>query len=205
MVKLNTLIKGTNILVALIALVAMVAMGSLSACMSTTGIHASKNGRDLSPDAQLYADYLSAGYANNLGDSSARSAYFSRAFARRPEDVGLGRKALAAAINTGDSALARTLSIEVLALDATDGSARAVLGAHALRNGNYKKAIDYLENANAGIGFEDYNALMRGWAQMGLGDKDAALVSFESLEGGKYFELLGVLQRAIRLDASRRF
>ncbi len=170
---------------------------ALSGCATTMGGSSAERGQSLSPDAQLYADYVSARYASNLNDAASRSAYFSRAFARRPNDLDLGQKALAAAINNGDSALARVLSIEILALDETDGTARAVMGANALAKGKYKKALEYLADANAGIGIENFNAMMRGWAQVGLGDRSAAKITFGDMKGGKYFEFLGNMQLAI--------
>lgn len=188
MVKMNSLIKTSAFGIALVA---------LSACATIVGGSSAERGQILSPKAQLYADYLSAHYANNLNDASSRAVYFSRAFARRPEDLELGQKALSAAINNGDSPLARTLSIEILGLDETEGSARAVLGAHALAKGEYTKAVDYLDNANAGVMIENFNAMIRGWAQIGLGDTEAATTTFESMEGGKYFEFLGNMQSAI--------
>jgi len=188
MVKLKSIIKAPAFVAALVV---------MSACTTTQVSRSAVNGQSLSPQAQLYADYLSARYASNLNDAAARVEYFSKAFAERPGDLSLGQKALAAAINNGDSALARSLANEVLNLDATDGSARSVLGANALAKGKYAKSITYLAYANSGIGVEIFNAMMRGWAQNGLGDTEAAVQTFDSLAGGKYFEFLGSLQNAI--------
>lgn len=196
MAKIKILNKVPAFLVMNVITVAALSAVTLSGCMSTTGGRSAEYGQILSPKAQLYADYLSASYASGLGDAQGRADYFSRAFARRPDDLVLGRKALSAAINNGDSALARTLAIEILTLDATDGTARAVLGASAMRKGKYKKAMEYLVDMEADSGVENFNTLMRGWAQVGLGDTDAALVSFDGMQGGKYFEFLGLLQRA---------
>ena len=172
-------------------------MAALSACTTSSGVNLrSGSGATLSPTAQLYGDYLAASYASYLNDEHARSEYFSKAFARRPEDLKLGRKAMVAALSAGDNALARTLAIEIRGLDEQDGLARAILGAHALASSKYDQAIKYLGNANDGIGLEDINALMRGWGQAGQGEKDLALETFTQLEGGKYFELMGQLQKA---------
>ncbi len=165
-----------------------------TACASTVGPRFS--GNDRSPSARLYGDYLAASYASYLNDADARSTYYSRAFALRPEDLVLGRKSMVSALNAGDDVLARTLAIKVHVLDKSDGLSRAILGAHALRGGKYNQAVTYLDNSNDGIGLEDINALMRGWAKVGLGEKDTGLETFETLEGGKYFELLGTLQKA---------
>jgi len=188
MVKLKSSITTPILLSALVA---------LSACTTTGGVRSAENGQSLSPKAQLYADYVSARYASKLNDAASRAEYFSKAFAMRPNDLSLGQNALASAINNGDNASARILANNVLILDVADGSARAVLGVDALAEGKYEKSIAYLTDANAGIGGEIFNSLMRGWAQVGAGDTDAAILTFESMEGGKYFEFLGRLQKAI--------
>jgi len=170
---------------------------ALSACTTIVAGNKVEMGEALSSDARLYADYVSASYAYNLGDAAGRSSYYSKAFARRPQDLDLGRKAMAAAINNGDTSLSRALAIELIALEPTDGVARAVLGAQALGKGRYKKAISILDNASAGVGVEDFNSMMRGWAEYGLGNKDGAIAVFDTMQGGRYFEFLGKLQRAI--------
>ena len=172
------------------------AMSALTACSTTGGTSGQGSGAKLSPSARLYGDYLAASYASYLNDADARARYYSRAFALRPGDLDLGRKSMVSALNSGESVLARTLAIEVGVLDETDGMSRAILGAHALSKGNYKKAAIHLGSANDGIGLEDINALMRGWTQVGLGEQDTALDTFTQLEGGKYFELIGTLQKA---------
>jgi len=165
------------------------------ACTTAQGSSGAAS-NSFSPDAKLYGEYLAASYAAHSGDAPARSDYFSRAFAHKPDDLALGRKAMVSALNTGDNVLSRALAIEVLTLDETDGLSRAILGANALRGGKYKQAAQYLGNANDGVGLEDINALIRGWAEHGLGQNDLAELSFSNLGGGKYFEIVGTLQNA---------
>ena len=155
----------------------------------------------LSPDAMMYGDYLAASYASYLNDADARSNYYSRAFARQPNDLVLGRKSMAAALNSGDTALARTLAIEVSNLDSEDGLSRAILGSHALSKGQYSKALQLLGESQGSPAIDDLNNMMRGWAEYGLGDVPAALNAFANMRGGKYFELLGTLQSA-KLNSS---
>ncbi len=180
----------------IVALIAVLAFTALPACTTPGSVHATDNGRLLSPKAQLYADYISAHYASNLNDVEARSNYFSKAFASRPKDIDLGKRALASAINNGDNELARDLAVEILKLDETDGIARSVLGAEALFRKEYEKSATYLQDAQAGLGVEIFNALIRGWAQYGAGDTDSAVLTFQAMEGGQYFEFLGNLQIA---------
>ena len=81
MVKLKSIIKVPAI---------MIALAVMSACTTFGGGRSAKSGQSLSPKAQLYADYLSARYASNLNDAASRAEYFSKTFARRPEDLDLG-------------------------------------------------------------------------------------------------------------------
>lgn len=175
-----------------------VALVALSACATAApqSLRANQNTGDLSPSALMYGDYLAASYASYLNDANARANYYSRAFARKPEDLVLGRKSMASALNNGDYPLARALAIEVGSMDEGDGLSRSILGSHALAKGQYGKAIQFLSDSNGGIAIDDVNAMMLGWAQYGQGNKKVALETFNSLRGGKYFELIGTLQSA---------
>jgi len=178
-----------------ILLAAMMAV--CAACSTSTGPGGSYGiGNDFSPTAQMYGDYLVASYAAELNDAEARSNFYSRAFARKPHDLVLGHKSMAAALNNGDMALARVLAIEVKNLDKTDGLSRTVLASNALSKGRYTKTIEILDGGNGGPAVDDVNNMIRGWAEYGLGDETSALTSFASMKGGKYFDLLGTLQLA---------
>ncbi|PHR59101.1 MAG: hypothetical protein COA43_09605 [Robiginitomaculum sp.] len=175
------------------------AVALLAACTATMGAKApsSQNGNtSQTAKARLYGDYLAASYAHQLGDSRARSEYYSRAFARVPDDIKLGQVSMLSALSANDNVLARALAIEVYAMNPQDGLSRAILGASALSKGHYKKASIYLADSNDGTGLDDINGLMQGWVEVGLGNQDAALESFTQLQGGKYFELIGSLQKA---------
>lgn len=190
----------------------------LSTCASPGGKYTGLNGNSLSPSAQLYGDYLAASYAHHLGDAEARSTYYSRAFGRRAGDLSLGRTAMASALNADDQDLAQTLAIEIYHLNDQDGLARTILGIKAFVNKDYAQAVRYLggevsESAGetpAPNGIRDttkitaspqggagaLQSLIRGWAYVGLGDVKMAEKTFETLSGGRYFELMGQLQNA---------
>jgi len=171
------------------------AFAVLTSCTtSTTTNYAGSTGS--SQTATMYGDYLAASYASYVNDADARSNFYSRAFARQPGDLVLGRKSMAAALNSGNYPLARTLAIEVSNLDAGDGLSRTILGSHALAKGQYSKALNILGESQGSPAIDDVNSMMRGWAQFGLGDTTAAQTAFQNMRGGKYFELLGTLQSA---------
>ncbi|MBL4870661.1 MAG: tetratricopeptide repeat protein [Robiginitomaculum sp.] len=187
--------KYKNVLISVCTIALMV--GCASSLGQSEGTNASPmNGNYYSPKAKLYGDYLAASYANHLGDANARAQYFSRAFALKHEDINLGRKAMASALSAGDHALARTLAIEIQALDQQDGLSIAILGAHALSKGKYTQAISYLSAENTDASLAEINALMRGWAQFGQGGDEEALETFTLPKGGKYFQFIGSLQKA---------
>ena len=171
-------------------------LGALVNCASPSGNQGATNGYDLSPQARLYGEYLAGSYASYLNDADARSGYFSRAFARKPGDVTLGRKALLSAVSAGEMPLARVLAIEVQNLDSADELSRAVLATEEMRKGNYKEAEKVLSAVMEDQGLSDINGLIRGWAQVGADHEEAGLTSFSTLTGGKYFELIGTLQSA---------
>lgn len=174
---------------------AVSAIALLSACSATTGGALRTANHSDSPVAQMYGDYLVASYANSIGDAQARSEYYSAAFARRPADLVLGRKAMVSALNAGDDVLSRTLAIEVHAMDERDELARSILGADAFAHKKYKQAVDILGDEVSESGYDDLNALVRGWGQVALGDTDGALDTFGRM-GGRYFQLFGDLQKA---------
>lgn len=176
------------------------AIAILTSCTTpTTTNYSGSSG--LSSSAMMYGDYLAASYASHLNDADARSNYYSRAFSRQPNDLVLGRKSMAAALNSGNYPLARTLAIAVSNLDDTDRLSRTILGSHALSNGQYTKALEFFGESQGSPAIDDVNSMMRGWAQYGLGDTSTALTSFKNMRGGKYFELLGTLQSA-KLNSS---
>ncbi|MEE9272818.1 MAG: tetratricopeptide repeat protein [Robiginitomaculum sp.] len=172
-------------------------LSALSACSTPTGpVLRSGNGANISPNARLYGDYLIGSYAALIGDSKTRSKNYARAFALEPKNDMLGHRALISSLLAGNNALTRTLAIELLNIDENDGFSRAILGVNNLANGDYDKAIIRLAPSVQENGFEYVIALLRGWAQMGKGDSEAALKAFSSFEKSPYYNVLGQLQTA---------
>jgi len=154
----------------------------------------------LSPDAQLFGDYLAGSYANHLDDAKARSTYYSKAYARAQEDINLGRRAVTSALTAGEIDLARTLAIEVLSQEPDEPMSRAVLGAREFSAGRYDKALKYLEDPTEDLTVDIVMKLLKGWVEVAKNDNEAARDSFAALGGGGYFNALSTLQTA-KLDA----
>ncbi len=166
----------------------------LQSCTTTTP---TEPVRDLSPQAKIYAEYLKAGYAGKIGDVQNSARFHAQAFSLRPGDKNLAQKAVIAAHIAGQNDLALKQAKKLLALDKDDAFAKAVISANLIGKHNYAEADKVLTPAKTGVvGMEDFNTLMRGWAEVGMGETDKALQTFGDLLGGRYFELLGKLQQA---------
>ena len=155
------------------------------------------SGDDLSGEAKLFADFLAGTYASNVEDAEARAAYYSRAFARAPDDPFIGRRALSFALLNGDLVSARAIATDLARLDPTEPMARLVLGERAFARGNEAEALRYFEAPTADFTMGIAMQIQRGWAQYAAGDAEAARKTFEELPGGPVFETLGQLQLAL--------
>ena len=168
--------------------------------MGCTTPNAVPSGAEISGEAKLYADFLAGTYASNVSDFDARADYYSRAFARAPEDMFIGRRALSFALLDGEIDLARALATDILNQDAKEPMARMVLGERAFRRDNYKEALGHFEPDTADLTMGIAMDIMGGWVSVASGDRAAARKQFESMAGGSDFRTLGELQLAL-LDA----
>ncbi|WP_371396976.1 tetratricopeptide repeat protein [Fretibacter rubidus] len=155
----------------------------------------------LTPEGKLFGDYLAGTYARYLSDAPAQSKYFGQAFAQKPTDLRLGRRAVVAAISAGDFDKAETIASQMTATGEKEALAETVLGAKALRAQDYTKALSYFEQPTADLTMSIMMKIMAGWAHHGLDDNNAAREVFKSLPGGSYFDRFGLLQLA-RLETT---
>ncbi len=166
----------------------------LAACQ-TAGMSA-YSGDDSTAEGKLFGEYLAGSYANYLEDSQARSAYYSRAFARNDNNIALGRRAMTSALTAGDMGLARTLAIEIHAKDKKEPLALTLLGAKAFSQGRHKQAQDLFNPDTGDLTMGILMGLMQGWSEVASDDMEAARKTFKSIGGGAYFQALGDLQIA---------
>jgi len=175
----------------------LISVAFLSACTTPSAV---PSGSTLSGDAKLFADFLAGTYASNVSDFDARANYYSRAFARAPEDMFIGRRALSFALLDGQIDLARALATDLLNEDPKEPMARMVLGQRAFTKGNFKRATELFTPDTADITMGIAMDIMDGWNAVEMGERDRAVKIFENLPGGSDFKALGRLQIAI-LDA----
>lgn len=162
----------------------------LSACTTTT-----YSGGDYStPEGRLFGEYLAGTYANEIDDAEARTDYYSKAFSRLRGDTTLGRRAITAAVQSGDLDLARTQARDVLSRDSSESMARVVLGTKAFANGDYAQTKNYLSDASPDPAMRMIMQLVQGWSEVEQGNYDAAEALFDGLQSWSYFEFIGKLQ-----------
>lgn len=166
----------------------------LTACQ-TAGT-ASYVGDEPTPEGKLFGEYLAGSYAHYLEDSTARSDYYSRAFARAESDISLGRRAMSSAITAGDMDLARTLAIEINQKDSKEPMALMLLGEKAFKQGRLKQAQDYFNPGTADLTMGIAMGLMEGWSYVAANDLESARETFRSVGGGAYFQNIADLQIA---------
>ena len=157
---------------------------------------ASYTGDEPSAEGKLFGEYLAGSYANNIDDSDARSAYYSRAFARAEDDIALGRRAMTSALTAGDLDLARTLAIEINQKDKKEAMALMLLGEKAFRQGRHSQAQELFNPDTGDLTMGIAMGIMEGWSYVAANDMDKARETFRNLGGGAYFQNLADLQIA---------
>ena len=161
---------------------------------------AAPGGEATSDEAELFADFLAGTYASRVDDFDARTDYYSRAFARAPGDVFIGRRALTFAFLGGETERSRDIARDILDADPSEPMARMVLGLDAFADGRNAQAARWFAEDTNDFTMAIAMDLMRGWNAVELGDPGAARAAFQSLDGGPDFQTLAELQLAA-LDA----
>lgn len=165
---------------------------SLGSCSTTP--NPSYESSDKTPEGKLFGDYLAGTYANRVDDSQARALHYSRAFAVRPDDARLGRRAVTSAVTAADFSAAIKIADQMKKNGGGEAMANAVLGARDFKAAKYDAALENINIETADLTVSLLMKLMQGWAQLGAGDADAARTTMTSLPGGSYFSKFGLLQ-----------
>ncbi len=144
----------------------------------------------------LSGAYLSAVQAEMRNDHAAAAAYYSRAMAGDPGNDLLMQRALGALVANGDFATALPVAGKVLELAPGNQLAGLVMLADALRDGRFDEARTFLADAN--YGFNQLLAgLLKGWAEVGIGDVSEAEKVFDALKGNETLVQFGQYHKAL--------
>jgi len=147
------------------------------------------------PEGQLFGEYLAGTYANEIADASARTGYYAKAFDRLPGDSALGRRAISAALQSGDFKQAKSQAQAVSAVDKNESLSRIILGVDAFSRANYKFTGTHFNPQTNDLSMRMIMDLVQGWSYAAQKDYDAATEKFEGLESWAYFPFLGKLQQ----------
>lgn len=148
--------------------------------------------------------FLAAKVAAQNADYVAAAAWYSRALLSDPGNPALLEGAIVANIGVGEmgaaAALARALA------DANKDQNQVghlALLAAAIKSEDYQTALDQsLEGATAGALLD---GLVKGWAQVGLGQMSDATTSFDALAKVKGLEAFGLYHKALALASAGDF
>jgi len=147
------------------------------------------------PEGQLFGEYLAGTYANEIDDASARTDYYAKAFNRLPGDSALGRRAVSAALQSGDYKQAQMQAADVIAVNPNESLARVVLGATAFGKNDYRKTERYLDSSTNDPTMRMVMELVQAWSYASQKEYEKANALFEGLESWSYFTFLGKLQQ----------
>jgi tetratricopeptide (TPR) repeat protein len=129
-----------------------------------------------------YGAYLAGLYANSQRDLSAAADFMARALDADPDNPRLLHNTFILMAGEGKMDRARELARRVLEHNPGHGPARVLLAVEALRDGDYARARDELDRL-PGQGLASLvKPMLSAWAQVGLGDTDAALERLRALE-----------------------
>lgn len=140
--------------------------------------------------ASLSGAYLAAQQAAARNDYQSAARYFAAALARDPQNLALRDRTMSYKLLTGD--LRGAAAIARLIVDAAGESqlAQLALAADDIASGDYAGAVKSLSaednQVNALV-----SALLKGWAEVGRGDREAMEAAFASLNGDAMGQLFG--------------
>lgn len=124
--------------------------------------------------------YLAAIVANSSRDTASAAEYYREALKADPRNVTLLDQAFVAELIDGNLTEAFRYAEKIVARDANNTLARAVLGVRAVRAREFTKARGQFERAAQGVRAPDLSlTLFRAFAMVGQGEAQAALKSVD--------------------------
>jgi len=161
-------------------------------------------GASLASAQGLAGPYLAAVQASYRNDYVTAAKFFSEAVMSDQDNTYLLQNAVMNNIVAGSFDRAVPLATRLSELDADRQIAGLVLIADAVAKEDFEAALGFLEDDS--FGFNTLvKGLLSGWVKAGLGDIEAAQVSFDSLGGDSGFGPLGQYHKALVLALGGNF
>jgi tetratricopeptide (TPR) repeat protein len=152
----------------------------------------------------LSGNYLAARHAGRNQDAVSAAHYYSEALALDPGDSDILERAFLLELSSGDFNTAIDLADRIAVLRPSDRLARLVLGAAALRRGDYQKSRDQVRKAGPGPLTNIINSLIIAWSYAGSGMTDIAVEHLDELNRVGGLELYKAYHSALMYDLAGR-
>ena len=141
--------------------------------------------------------YLAARQAGSQGDYSAAAEYYQSALLADPSNITLMGQTIASYVGTGQIESAAKTAIPFIEAGGESQIANIALMAHAARSGDWDAIFENLE-AGREVG-PLLDGLAQGWAYVGKGDMERALMSFDEVIDTPGLRAFGQQHKAIAL------
>lgn len=140
------------------------------------------------PPGSVYGSYLAGLHARAQNDSGAAAVFMGRVLTSDSKNQGVLQAAFVLNLQNGDFAEALPLARQLHKTQPDDPLSGIALAAEGFKSGDYaaaKQAIAVADGQGLGVLFKP---LLMAWAEMGLGNKDAALASLTPLSENASFQ-----------------
>jgi tetratricopeptide (TPR) repeat protein len=137
----------------------------------------------------LTGSYLAGRIAGTMRDSEAASRFFAIALEADPDNIGLLDRSFALSLVAGNLEQAMATAGRIAEIDPTHRLAQLALAIDAMRGRQYAEAQRRLAETGNGPLAELTSALLRAWAEAGVGDIEQALDTVASLSGPEWYKV----------------
>lgn len=150
----------------------------------------------------LYGSYLSGRLARSDRDTGAAAEFYTKALEQDPENDVLLESAYTLEAIDGNWDQAVTLAGKLIEHDKSHRVARYVLGAKALKEGNYKLAEKHFAMAKNGPISDLTVGLTRAWIDLAQGKKEEAFVNLDAMKESDWSLLYQRYHRGLLADVA---
>jgi Flp pilus assembly protein TadD len=149
----------------------------------------------------LFSNYLSGRFASTHRDTNVAASYLNRAVASDPDNIELVRQAFSMSLASGDYDAAASRANQLVPIEEQHTSlVDLVLIVDAIRQPDYRLALEHMENAGEEGIISLVNPLARAWIAAEHGDEVQAFALLDGLKASESFEIFGEIHEAFVLD-----
>ncbi len=135
----------------------------------------------------LSGNYLAGRFANNQSDLADGARFFLEALQSDPEDPFLLERTLALTLAAGEIDEGLDIAGRLAEVDQGNRLAALTVGIGALRDKDWRRAVDTLQGASAGPLAGLTVEVLSAWAEAGSGAVDTALKRLDAMKGEEWY------------------